>query len=450
VTRTTLLRTALLLGFASLAAGCRDEAPPAPKPPVKTADTASPAASLGSESPLTTARRLALSDPGGSQVVDLEIKQLQKGLGAHPEVADTWVLLGRAWVRKARGSSDPGYYLYAKASADVALDLAPSNRAATNLVGMVLINQHKFDEARDLAQQVLQKQPMDLMALGTLSDAYLEVGRLDEAISAAQKMLDLKPSLPSYTRASYLAWLRGDEKTALENIHAAIDAGKDPKDPEPRCWVMVQAAMIFWHKGDYPGADAGFKAALKECPDYPPALVGRGRVALGDGDFKSARETLEAAFKESPLVETAWLLGDARGGAGDAAGAAQAYADVVKQGRLGDPRTLAQFYATKNRDVDEAVKLAEAELKVRGGPYTDDAYAWALYRAGKLPEARAASDRALRHGTPDATLLYHAGAIRIAAGEVEPGIKLVKRALALNPHFDLTGAAEAAKLVAAK
>src|SRR5262249_14588785 len=158
----------------------------------------------------------------------------------------------------------------------------------------------------------------------------------------------------------------------------------------------------------------------------------------------------EKAYQQSPLVETAWLLGDAREAAGDAAGAAHAHAQVVKHGRLSDPRTLAQFYATKNRDIEEAVRLAEAELKVRGGPYTDDALAWALYRAGKLPEARVVSDRALRLGTKDAVLIYHGGAIRIAAGEVEAGQKMVRRALEYNPRFDLTGAAEAAKLVAAR
>jgi tetratricopeptide (TPR) repeat protein len=442
-----------VVGSAGLAAGCRDEAPPASATPASASATASPAsppAALGNDSPLTVARRLALSDAGGNQPVDFEIKQLQKALGVHPELSDTWVLLGRAWVRKARGSSDPGFYLYAKASADVALDLAPSNRAATDLVGIVLINQHKFDEARDLAQQILRKQPMDLLALGTLSDAYLEVGRYDDAITAAQKMMDLKPGLPSYTRASYLAWLRGDEKTALENVHEAIDAGKDPRDPEPRCWVMVQAAMIFWHKGDYPGADAGFKAALKECSSYPPALVGRGRVALGDGEFARAREALEPAFKDSPLVETAWLLGDARAGAGDTKGAEEAYAQVVKLGRAADPRTLALFYATKDRDHDEALRLVEAEKKVRDDIYTEDTLAWALYRLARFPEAKAASEKATALGTKDARLLYHAGAIKIAAGDRPAGEKLVKQALALNPHFDVTGAAEAAKLVAGK
>ena len=324
----------------------------------------------------------------------------------------------------------------------------PANRAASNLVGIVLVNEHKFDEARDLAQQILQRAPMDLMALGTLSDAYLEVGRYEEATTAAQKMMDMKPSLPSYTRASYLAWLRGDEKTALENIHEAIDAGKDPKDPEPRCWVMVQAAMIFWHKGDYPGADAGFKATLKECPDYPPALVGTGRVALGAGDFERARSVLELAFKESPLAVTAWLLGDARAGAGDAKGAEDAYGKVVKIGRGTDPRTLALFWATKDREHDEALRFVEKEKKVRDDLYTEDTLAWALYRLGRFADARAASEKATALGTKDARLLYHAGAIRIAAGDRAAGEKLVKEALALNPKFDVTGSAEAARLVA--
>jgi tetratricopeptide (TPR) repeat protein len=210
---------------------------------------------------------------------------------------------------------------------------------------------------------------------------------------------------------------------------------------------MVQAAMIFWHRGDYPGADAGFSAALKECADYPPALVGRGRVALGNGDAAKAVELVAQAYKLSPLPDTAWLLGDARAAAGDAKGADEAWALVVKAGRASDPRTLAQFYATKGRDHEEAVRLALEEKKVRDDLYTEDALAWALYRAGKIADAKVAADKATALGTKDARLLYHAGAIRIAAGDKAAGEKLVQEALALNPKFDWTGAPEAAKLV---
>ncbi len=419
---------------------------PGPVAMEETAETASAQGAKGGAA--TSPRSLGLSKVEGTTPVDLQIAAAQRMLGQFPDIRDYWIALGRLWVRKAREAADPGFYLYAKACADVSLEIEPKNLPGTDLIGLVDLNAHRFYDALDVADQLLAQNPEDLMALGTRSDALLELGRFDESVVAAQKMVDLKPNLPSYSRAAYLRWLSGDAKAAEDIAWKAIDSGRDPRDAEPIAWAIVQAAQMFWHEGDYQGANAGFDKALEAFKEYPPALVGKGRyLLLAQNDAKAAVPLLEKAFKLSPLVETAWLLGDAREAAGDAAGAAQAYADVVKRGRLGDPRTLAQFYATKNRDVDEAVKLAEAELKVRGGPYTDDAQAWALYRAGKLPEARAASDRALQHGTRDAALLYHAGAIRVAAGDVDAGLKIVKQALALSPRFDLTGAAEAAKLL---
>src|SRR5262249_40893277 len=159
--------------------------------------------------------------------------------------------------------------------------------------------------------------------------------RFEDAAAAAQKMMDLKPNLPSYSRASHFRWLQGDTKAALEYARLAIDAGRDPKDPEPRAWQLVQAAMIWWNQGDYEGADAGCQKALDAIGEYPPAVVGRGRVALAKGDGKRAAELFQRAFVQSPLAETAWLLGDARDVAGDRTGAEEAWARVEKEGRRG-------------------------------------------------------------------------------------------------------------------
>lgn len=439
-----LHRTALLLLGVAIAA-CQSASPPASSgaAPAVSAESA-PA---GGSSPLSIARRLALARPGAATAIDRELARLQPLAEKQPGRPEPWIELGRVWVRKAREASDPGFYLNAKACADLALDAAPNDRPATNLVGLVLLNDHKFDDARDLAAQILARSPEDLMALGTLSDALVEVGRYDEAIKAAEKMGQLKPNLPSYSRASYLQWLRGDVKAAKESARLAIDAGRDPREPEPRCWALVQAAMLFWHEGDSSGADAGFEDALKACADYPPALVGRGRVAMAAGEFARAVEHLGRAYGQSPLVETAWLLGDAREAAGDAKGAEEARAAVVKHGRQVDGRTLSLFFSTRNRDHEEAVSLAEAEKKVRDDIYTEDALAWALYRKGDIQGARAASDKAMALGTKDARLIYHAGAIRIAAGDKAAGEKLVREALKQNPAFDRTSAAEAAKLL---
>jgi tetratricopeptide (TPR) repeat protein len=205
--------------------------------------------------------------------------------------------------------------------------------------------------------------------------------------------------------------------------------------------------MIYWQQGDYDGADAIFSEALRWLPNYPAALVGRGRVALAKGQAQAAIADLRAAQRRRPLVETAWLLGDAYTLAGDGEHAQQAYADAERQGRRGDKFTLALFLASKNRDGDQALRLIEEERRARGGVYVDDAYAWALYRAGRFDEARQASAQALRLGTHDARLLFHAGAIALADGERAQGRQWIGQALALNPAFDLSGAAEARQLL---
>lgn len=451
----------LIVAGAALSAACAQTPPAASTDPgspasdardapTATAATTAAAAAPTADPRLATASTLALSDPGGSALVDNEIRGLQKRLAKAPQHVDWWIYLGRAWITKARELADPGYYLNARACADMVLDFAPGSTLAKNLIGQALLNDHEFAKARDVAEEVLAKDPEDVLAWGTLSDARMEMGRHDGAIEAANRMVELKPSLPSYSRVSYLSWLRGDVPTALQAIKLAAESGKDPNYPEPRAWTLVQAAMIFWHQGDHEGAEAGFKTALDELSEYPPALAGMGRVAMARGDAKKAAEYFERAHRQSPLVDTAWRLGDARAAAGDEAGAAAAYATAIKDGRRGDHRTLALFFAVKNRDLDEALTLAKSEMEQRPGVYTRDAYAWALYRKGQLPEARAQIDEATRLGTKDAQLLYHAGAIRIAMGERPAGEKLVRRALALNPRFDPTGAPEAEALLAGK
>jgi predicted Zn-dependent protease len=211
--------------------------------------------------------------------------------------------------------------------------------------------------------------------------------------------------------------------------------------------MLVQAALLFWHEGDPAGADAGFEKALGALPDFPPALVGRARVALASSKTSDAISLLERAYEKSPLAETAWLLAQARELAGDAIGAKDAYAAAERDGRRGDRRTLALMLAEHNSDPGLALELARKEREHRGDIYTDDALAWALYRTGSPNEAKVAIERARRLGTRDARLMFHHGAILIAVGQVSTGRSLIERALAQNPDFDVQGANEARELL---
>src|SRR5207249_2108985 len=64
-----------------------------------------------------------------------------------------------------------------------------------------------------------------------------------------------------------------------------------------------------------------------------------------------------------------------------------------------------------------ALRLAEAELKVRADVFTHDALAWALAASGKLAEARGQMALALAEGTQDARLFFHATIIAQRSGQ---------------------------------
>lgn len=397
-------------------------------------------------SPQQRVRLLALQKPSGNVGVDREIEVLQKAAEKKPDTLDTWILLGRAWAKKARQTKDPGYWLNVDACAKIVFEQNPRNRLARELVAMVLLEQHAFADAKDAAGQLLLEDGDHLEALGIKSDAALELGQFDEALAAAQKMVDLKPNLASYARAAHLRWLQGDAEAAKSIYKASFDA-RDPRDPEPFSWVLTEAAMIFWHQGDIEGADKGFDKALEAFPDEPSALIGKARAAIALGDGKKAAEFAEKAYARGRFCEAAWLLGDARTRAGDETAAKEAYRQLIDCARKTDKRILAQFLATKNRDIEEAAAAIKEEAKVRQDIHTRDVMAWVAYRQKNFDLAQKEMDAALAHGTKEPVLMYHAGAILLARGEKKKGEKLIRDALAMNPHFDLTGAAEAKNLL---
>ena len=63
--------------------------------------------------------------------------------------------------------------------------------------------------------------------------------------------------------------------------------------------------------------------------------------------------------------------------------------------------------------------------------------AWNLCKNGKFEEAREAVSEALKLGTQDAKLHYHAGMIYHRLGEKEKAREHLRRALSINPYFHI-------------
>ena len=81
----------------------------------------------------------------------------------------------------------------------------------------------------ELAEQLNQRAPDDVVVYGFLVDANVELGNYDAAVDAAQWMLDLHPgNVPALTRAAYLRELHTRGATVLICTHdTAVSRGAD-------------------------------------------------------------------------------------------------------------------------------------------------------------------------------------------------------------------------------
>jgi tetratricopeptide (TPR) repeat protein len=98
-------------------------------------------------------------------------------------------------------------------------------------------------------------------------------------------------------------------------------------------------------------------------------------------------------------------------------------------------RELALFYCNHDRNLPQALELARQDLTVRQDIYAHDTLAWALFKNGQLEEAAMEMREALRLGTKDASLLYHAGLIAHRLGRKAEARSHLEEALRLNPNF---------------
>lgn len=390
---------------------------------------------------------LCLAAADGGAEVDLAIQRRQALARAEPSQAERWVDVGRGWKSKAQLSADPGFYLYAGACVDRALEVQPGFTPALELRTLVLLDAHEFEAARELARGIVERDPNSAQGWASLSDALLELGEVERAREAAQELAERSPSMAAHARASYFRWLEGDIAGANKAILRALRSGRDVKRPYPTALAFVRAAEISWHRADYTGAKALYEESLRWLPGFELARLGLARTEVALGDPQAALVRLRALDREEPNPEVAWLLGDVEHMLGDVDAAEAAWARVEQLAGVSDPLLLARFLATKDRDPQRALELITAERRVRATIYVDDVEGWVLYRLGRIEEALAASERAVRLGTPDAQLLYHRGAILIASGATESGRALVEQALALNPHFDYASAREARELL---
>jgi tetratricopeptide (TPR) repeat protein len=371
-----------------------------------------------------------------------------------PTRAKGYAMLAAAYMQKARESGD--FSLNAKAEEALARaeQFEPDNYDALKLRAKLLLTYHRFGEALEAARRAQARDPRDHDNYGALTDALVELGDYEAAVAAAQAMVDLRPDTASYSRVSYLRELHGDAKGAVEMMRVATEAAS-PNDPESVAWCRVHLGDALVRAGRAAEAEREYDHALFVFPDYHVALAAKARARLAAGDVEAAESFYRRAIERVPLPDYAAALGDLYTKLGRAEDARRQYELVEFIERTGAQggtytRQLAMFWADHDTRLDEALDVARRERAARRDIYTEDLLAWCLYKKGQYAEAKAAMDAALRLGTRDPKLLFHAGVITNAAGDRAGGAKYLRQALAINPSFDVLQADAARRALAGR
>src|SRR5829696_4044641 len=382
--------------------------------------------------------------------LDSRIQSLQETLRGDDQRAKgpAATMLGQAYLQKARETGDPGYYPKAEALFQQALAGDGDDVDAIVGLGTLALARHQFAGALDCGEQARPLAPYHAAAYGVIGDAQVELGRYDEAIETVQAMIDLRPDLSSYSRVSYLRELMGDREGALVAMKQAATAGS--AYVENVAWARVQLGNLRFDGGDLAGAASEYAAALAALPGYAPGLAGQARVAAAGGDLDRAAELYEKAVRAIPLPEYVVGYGDVLTAAGrpDEASAQYALVAAIQQlyaaNGVDTDLELALYTADHGRpqDLPRAVEQARAQVAVRPSIVAWDVLAWTLYRSGDLDGAAEASKEALRLGTHNALMQFHAGMIAAARGETAQAISFLESALEINPHFSVRYAPE--------
>jgi tetratricopeptide (TPR) repeat protein len=257
-------------------------------------------------------------------------------------------------------------------------------------------------------------------------------------LSAVEK----NPTWDNLARLAYWQGKFGDPDLA-DRLYQQAEEEISAKEMRAYAWVELQRGLLDLNRGRYEEATGHYRKAGKAYSGYWLVDEHMAELLGATRKFDEAVALYETVVARAPLPELHQRLGDLYAFMGKPERARPwhdkalaGYLDSAARGEVNYYHHLAGFYADVREDGAEAVKWAEKDLALRPNFATQDALAWALYRAGRFAEASVASREALSAGVKDAHLFFHAAMIHLAAGKTDEGKQLLKKAGEINPGYE--------------
>ena len=211
----------------------------------------------------------------------------------------------QVFINEARITGEHGhYYPAALKLLDGILATNPSSAdiqfQVKSLKASVLLSQHEFKEALEVAKEGVKLYPYNAGVHGSLTDAYVELGDYEKAVLTADKMMSIRPDLRSYSRVSYLREIHGDIEGAIEAMELAVTAGYPGY--EQTAWARLTLGNLYESQGKLAEAEMAYATILQNRPNYAFATAALAGIAQKRGDLTKAEKLLKEACAIIPEV----------------------------------------------------------------------------------------------------------------------------------------------------
>ncbi|WZO99307.1 thioredoxin [Isosphaeraceae bacterium EP7] len=307
------------------------------------------------------------------------------------------ILLGRAYLGLGR---------YADAEAKLSTP-GPASAEPARLEGLSRVAEGRGDLDRAIsmmteaveARRKLVPVPDDPDGASLLANSQSSLGQL--AFRAGR--LDLAKD--QFQKAIALV------SEAHAKLHE-LDVPHDERDPRLYAGGATSGlARVYAAQGNAVRADRSWRGVTARTDD-PEILAALAAFYRARGDEKSARRHLDRALS-------------------------------LTAGKPAHRRIRALLLADVKATQDEALALAEAAHADAPDLSSIDTLAWVFHLRGDDRRAAEVLASAIRLGTKDPTILYHAGMIARARGKADEAKRHLTGSLELNPAFDPIAAPDA-------
>jgi protein O-GlcNAc transferase len=430
------------------------------------------AASLVAVPPPIPSPNLSALEPAVARQIEEKQNALRDLYGRDPdprELSGAWADLGMHY--QAYKLAGPAEEAYRKATA-----LDAKDPRWPHLLGGLLQDAGRLDEALTAYGRALELAPEDLPALVHVGEIHLLQGRPEEGEAALRKALAVAPEDAAINALLGQAALeRGDFREAVDRLEEALRAapganrlhyplsrayrglgqeeqaaghlakigtvGVRPEDPvldgleslRTGERAHLESGKRAYNAGRFPEAAEEFRGALKARPESVEARINLAATLARQGDTAGAIAALREAVKLAPANPTAHFNLGLLLAAGGASAEAIDHLNAALAARPQDAearRELARLLRDAGRMEDALKEYAQAIEKAPADEAARLGRAETLVRAGQYAPARDLLEEDLK-ALPQSSLLAH-GLARLLAACPDLALRNGSRALELG------------------